>query len=384
MVPDRSDACPHVTAVRVRRCASWFTQFLSTNMKLILTLAAFAAVFGTLIAADKAKADADHKAMEDVLMSASKVDREQQTPDYMEEYARRSAEATLRFYSEHPEDPRRWRALAFHTGYVRDVRNHAERHRKHAMELLRAALDMPNVPEGDWETLKSREIKNLSEDVFTAPKEQWAAKLPSMRRAIDELAQRYPNALSLANHEVSYNRFLSEIDPERARREMAKLTQSGNERMRTIAEGRVKVDALRDKPLEMKFTALDGRAVDMKALRGKVVLLDFWATWCGPCVAELPNIQKVYREYHDKGFEVVGVSLDSAEDETTLKEFIRARGVPWPQHFDGKGWKNDFAQEYGVMGIPEQLLFDQDGKLVANRARGEVLEREVKRLLGGG
>lgn len=152
-----------------------------------------------------------------------------------------------------------------------------------------------------------------------------------------------------------------------------------------------------EKPLELAFTAVDGRKVDLKDLRGKVVLVDFWATWCGPCIAELPNIKKVYAELHAKGFEIIGVTLENANlsandapEQTATKlakakqklvDFTTKEQMPWPQHFDGKYWKNEFSTKFGISLIPSMFLIDQTGRVVSTNARGEALEREVKRLL---
>jgi thiol-disulfide isomerase/thioredoxin len=150
-------------------------------------------------------------------------------------------------------------------------------------------------------------------------------------------------------------------------------------------------------PLEIAFTAVDGRSVDLKQLRGKVVLIDFWATWCGPCIAELPNIKQVYAAYHDKGFEIIGISLENARlapkdtpeqvagklaaAKQVLNDFTAKEAMPWPQYFDGKFWKNDLAVRYRVAGIPAMFLLDQEGRVVSTNARGEKLGQEVKRLL---
>lgn len=124
------------------------------------------------------------------------------------------------------------------------------------------------------------------------------------------------------------------------------------------------------KPLDIRFTALDGREVDLAVLKGKVVMVDFWATDCGPCVAEMPAIKAAYEKFHEKGFEIVGISLD--DKETALRRFIREKGLPWPQHFDGKGWENRFALQYGIFGIPTMWLVDRSGKLRFTNARDNL------------
>ena len=154
------------------------------------------------------------------------------------------------------------------------------------------------------------------------------------------------------------------------------------EKMNKVVEGKIKsIKAsadLKTKPLEMKFTAVDGREVDVSKLQGKVVLIDFWATWCGPCVAELPNVLKAYKELHPKGFEIVGISLDGEKSE--LEAFVKEKGMEWPQYFDGKGWQNEIATKYGIQSIPAMWLLNKKGMVVNTAARGN-LEEQVTKLL---
>ena len=135
---------------------------------------------------------------------------------------------------------------------------------------------------------------------------------------------------------------------------------------------------LKTKPLELKFTAVDGREVDLSKMRGKVVLIDFWAVWCGPCVAELPNVLKVYEKLHPKGFEIVGISLD--QDKAKLEAFVKEKGMAWPQYFDGKGWKNEISSQYGINSIPAMWLVDKKGMVVSTNARGSLEELVEKHL----
>lgn len=132
------------------------------------------------------------------------------------------------------------------------------------------------------------------------------------------------------------------------------------------------------KPLELKFKAVDGREVDLAALKGKVVLIDFWATWCGPCVAELPNVLAAYEKLNPKGFEIVGLSFD--DDEDKLKDFVKRKKMPWVQFFDGQGWQNKYAKEFGITGIPSMWLVDKKGNLRDLEARANLTEK-VEKLL---
>ena len=120
---------------------------------------------------------------------------------------------------------------------------------------------------------------------------------------------------------------------------------------------------------------LDGKPISLADYRGKVVLLDFWAVWCGPCLGEIPRIRAVYEKYHDKGFEVIGVSLD--EDEAALRAYIKAHEMPWRHIFDGQKWSGDLVQQYGVRSIPAPFLIDREGKVISVKARGSLLDELV-------
>lgn len=135
------------------------------------------------------------------------------------------------------------------------------------------------------------------------------------------------------------------------------------------------------KPLELQGTTIGGKPFDIKDLRGKVVLIDFWATWCGPCRAEHPNIEKNYETYRDKGFEVVGVSLD--DDREALEEYVKEQQVPWlTLHEKEAGGKHPAATYYGIFGIPAMMLVDQEGKVVSLNTRGKRLGEQLEKMLG--
>ncbi len=131
--------------------------------------------------------------------------------------------------------------------------------------------------------------------------------------------------------------------------------------------------------MELSFTDLEGRKVDLAALKGKVVLVDFWATWCGPCVGELPNVLKAYATYHDKGFEIIGISLDQEKD--ALASFVKENKMTWSQYFDSKGGENALANKFSIHTIPATFLIGKDGKVAATNLRGEALEEKLAELL---
>ncbi|MCB1203453.1 MAG: TlpA family protein disulfide reductase [Verrucomicrobiae bacterium] len=132
--------------------------------------------------------------------------------------------------------------------------------------------------------------------------------------------------------------------------------------------------------MKIAFTDLKGHEIDLSKMSDKVVLVDFWATWCGPCVAEMPNVIAAYEKYKDKGFEVIGISLD--EDKGAVEKFVSDRGVTWPQYFDGKGWENELAQRFGIGSIPATFLVGKGGKIVASNLRGPALEEAIEKALG--
>lgn len=121
---------------------------------------------------------------------------------------------------------------------------------------------------------------------------------------------------------------------------------------------------------------MTGAPLSISRFKGKVVLVDFWAVWCGPCVAELPNVLAAYEKYHAKGLEIVGISLDQSEEK--LKAFLAEKKMTWPQYFDGKGWENKLAQQYGIKSIPATFLLDREGRIVAKNLRGDELEKELE------
>jgi len=133
------------------------------------------------------------------------------------------------------------------------------------------------------------------------------------------------------------------------------------------------------RPFALAAHDLNGRPLSLAQYRGHVVLMDFWATWCGPCVGEMPNVIADYKKYHAQGFDVVGISLD--QDRGALTQFIAQNHMPWRQVFDGKGWKSAVPRQYGVNSIPFGLLVGRDGTIQAVEVRGPALGDAIKAAL---
>ncbi len=124
----------------------------------------------------------------------------------------------------------------------------------------------------------------------------------------------------------------------------------------------------------------DGKMLSLKDLRGKVVLIDFWASWCGPCRRENPNVVKAYKKYHERGFDVLGVSLD--KDRKRWLDAIEKDGLIWHHVSDLQGWNNAAARLYGVSSIPHTVLVDPEGKIIARNLRGPALEQKLAEIFG--
>lgn len=132
-------------------------------------------------------------------------------------------------------------------------------------------------------------------------------------------------------------------------------------------------------PPAVEGTDMQGKPVDLSQYRGKVVLIDFWATWCQPCIMALPELIETYKTHHASGFEVIGISVDT--DKEALNRFLKARPLPWRILFDGKGWLNSNARRYEVTAIPATFLVDRSGRIAMVGTPSKGYGPVVKRLL---
>lgn len=169
-----------------------------------------------------------------------------------------------------------------------------------------------------------------------------------------------------------YATLYDKLDPSLKKTKIALEIENTLELLKRSAIGQKMKDFTQNDP--------SGKPINLSSFRGKYVLVDFWAAWCGPCREENPNVLKVYQQFSDKAFAILGVSLDSSEEK--WKKAIEADKLPWTQVSDLKGWRNEVSVYFGIRAIPANFLIDPNGTIIAKNLMGEDLDNKIKELLG--
>lgn len=289
-------------------------------------------------------------------------------------FVNRMAAAATEFPKRFPKDPRRWEAkmLAIELSGVIAQLNGDEPDPAAQEAPLQEIAGAPDAPA---EIRSEARYALVRRHVEAADGE----KLPPEAEAeIEKYAKDFPRSEHVGQLQMMRVKGLQAADPAKAHALLVTLSKDSNPEVAQGALGELAMEEAMAKPLEMKFTALDGSQFDLGKLRGKVVLIDFWATWCGPCMAEAPKVLAAYKKLHAQGFEIVGISLD--QDKSKVLQVTKAKEMTWPQYFDGKGWKTEISAKYGITSIPRMWLVNKKGMLVDAQAR-EGLEEAIEKLL---
>ena len=278
------------------------------------------------------------------------------------------------FASDFPDDPHRWSAellvlktVIFPTP-IPERRAVFDQQEKLLATILASPAATAEIKQNAERTLIFEYLDHL--DLVDTP-----AQASALEARLTDFIARHPDDSKASALQVRRLDLLEKSDPAQAAALLATLAASSDPKVADAAHGRQQQKALASATLDWKFTAVDGTPVDLAQWRGKYVLVDFWASWCPDCMREMPDVLRAYRQYHERGLEVVGVSLD--HDREAMLAFTKKHVMPWPQQFDGQGWDTAYAAKYGVGGIPEMWLLDPSGHVIASGLHGSQLEARL-------
>ena len=283
-----------------------------------------------------------------------------------------------KFLADYPQSPNRWEARMAILQIANSRASLENRQPDIAAQKkeLQSIADDPAAPE-NIRADAGLVLLQISSMDFSLQRTEESAR--ALNAAIDQFISTHPDDARAPILRLTQAQALEVYEPARARQLYQEFLTGQDPDLVAAARSSLEAMELRTKPLELSFTATDGRKIDMSDLRGKVVLLDFWATWCPPCVAEAPELVETYQKYHERGLEIIGISLD--QNREALEKFTKENGMTWPQYFDGKGWDNDLAQRFKIQSVPTLWLFGKDGKLADASARGERLHSLIENAL---
>ena len=283
----------------------------------------------------------------------------------MNDYRVKRVDLIGELYKSHPENPelatlmpQRWQAGSLMPARAVEIRTEMK-------EAVATSKNEKLVADASWFLVMDSGRQGpgslLNVETITPVLEDFIKRYPKDQRAAGILAMMANQTKDTARQEALNKRIETDYPDSPA--------------FKTIAAKRKKLEGV-GKPFDLEFTdAIHGSPVSIKGLKGKVVVIDFWATWCGPCIAEMPKMKKLYAEYKDKGVEFIGISLDQPKEKgglDKLKDYVAKNGIQWPQYYQGNFWQSEFSSSWGVNSIPCVFLVDAEGNLASIEARGQL------------
>jgi thiol-disulfide isomerase/thioredoxin len=286
--------------------------------------------------------------------------------------------ALAEFFKRFPDDARKWDAklMQIEIGSAKTQFGMKGPSEEESAKMLTEIAEANDAPK---QARAQARLALVSNAIEAAHEKKDEKALDALDTKIGAFAKEFPDHPAVGELRMAQADLLAESSPAKAESLLKDLAKDKNPETAAAAQGKLGQIEMMKKPLDLKFTAIDGAEIDFGKLRGKVVLLDFWATWCGPCVGEVPHVVEAYKKMHDKGFEIVGISLDN--DKQALLDFTKQKGMTWPQFFDGKGWRNEVSSKFGINSIPAMWLINKKGMIVSTNARDD-LAGKVEKLLG--
>ena len=273
------------------------------------------------------------------------------------------------FIKDYPQSPNRWEARMAVMQIANSIAmvSQTEPDITGQSDELRSIADDADAPENVRADAGLVLLQLASLD-FDRKRSEEAAR--SLAAAIQKFIDTHPDDARIPVLRMTEAQAMEAYQPESARKLYTELSTNEDPELSGAAKSALEMMDMRGKPLDLKFTAVDGSEIDLAKLRGQVVLIDFWATWCPPCVEEVPELVATYEKFKDRGFTIVGISLD--EDKAALEKFTTENKMTWPQFFDGKGWENELAKRFKIQTVPTMWLLGKDGKLVDPSPRNRL------------
>ena len=294
------------------------------------------------------------------------------------ELAAQSADKAKDFYTRYPDHPKAADARKSEYDLIATAVQLGNTNRLAQLEQLRSQqANDKSLSEDERVNLR---LQQLQEKANAAKADGVAPTLRTYEEGGWAVQKDFPNRPEPVNLLLQVAQAaLQNGDVDLGRRTLERLRSNTNfPQLAEITKPMLRQFGFDGKPLQLKFKAADAKEFDIKKLKGKVVLVDFWASWCMPCVAQMPRIHALYEKHHADGLEIVGINMDA--DRGRFEQMMEQAKMAWPHYFDGAGWGNAIAVDFGISSIPALWLVDKKG--IVRDQRGVIdLEQKVEKLL---